>query len=233
VTRAYVLACGGSSADWQSRWEQARADLGLAAPPGSNGATPPERPPDRSADMPRVRVGRWFLIPATAGVALSALAIFLLLDPDAQRPSRPKRPVAATSEPLGRFVGGTDPITDDKDPKKTRCSYDPAVTTIDRVEVNTPDEHFLGEAELRYSPRCRVAWGRFTPSAGMAYLKNATVSIAAKRPATETLGILYKTRFDGQAVFGNILMATQGCVLISVTVTASTGGGTATTDCRP
>jgi hypothetical protein len=67
----------------------------------------------------------------------------------------------------------------------------------------------------------------------MAYLKNATVSIAAKRPATETLGIPYTTRFDGQAVFGNILTETQGCVLISVTVTASTGGGAATTDCRP
>ncbi|MDN3358164.1 DUF2690 domain-containing protein [Actinomadura sp. DC4] len=230
VTRAYVLVCGGSSIEWQSRWERARAELGLPVPPGPNGATPPE-PPAESADVPRSR--RRLLIPATAGVALSVLAVFLLLHPRARLPSRPEKPVSATSEPLGRFMGGTDPIADDKDPKKTRCSYDPAVITIDRVEVNTADEHYLGEAELRYSPRCRAVWGRFTPSAGMAYLKNATVSIAARRPGTGTRGVPYTTRFDGQAVFGNILTRTRGCVLISVTVTASTGGGTATTGCRP
>jgi hypothetical protein len=226
VTRAYVLACGGNSTEWQSRWEQTRTELGLPVPSSA-------APPDQSADTPHSRIGRRLLIPATAGVALSVLAMFPLLHTGAQRPSRPEKPLAATSEPLGRFMGGTDPIADDKDPKKTRCSYDPAVITIDRVEVNTADEHYLGEAELRHSPRCRAAWGRFTPSPGMAYLKNATVSIAARRPSTDTRGIPYTTRFDGQAVFGNILTETQGCVLISVAVTASTGGGTATTGCRP
>ena len=108
--------------------------------------------------MPRVRVRRWLLIPATAGVALSVLTDFCF---SARMPSirATERPVAATSEPLGRFVGGTDPIADDKDPKRTRCSYDPAVITIDRVEVNTLDEHYLGEAEIRYSPRCRGRMG--------------------------------------------------------------------------
>lgn len=223
VTRAYVLACGGDAAEWQSRWEQTRAALGLPVVAPSNGAAPADHRPDESTFRRRA------LLLAAAGLAMAGLAAFLFLDPGSGTP----RPAAATSEPLGRFMNGTDPIADDKDPKKTRCSYDPAVITIDRVEVNTPDEHYLGEAELRHSPRCRAAWGRFTPSAGMAYLKNATVSIAARRPATSTTGAPYTTRFDGQAIFGNILVETHGCVLITVTVKAATGGGAATTDCRP
>jgi Protein of unknown function (DUF2690) len=161
------------------------------------------------------------------------LAAFLVFNPGSHHPGQPNKPATASAEPLGRFLGGTDPITDNKDPKKTRCSYDPAVTTIDRVEVNTPDEHYLGAAELRHSPRCQAAWGRFTPSAGMAYLHDATVTIVASRPATGTTGVPYTTRFDGQAVFGDILVEENGCVLISVIVKAPSGGATATTDCRP
>lgn len=143
------------------------------------------------------------------------------------------RPQSTPSKPLGRYLGGTQSVADNNDPKKTRCAYDPDVATLDKAEINTPDEHYLGEAQLRYSPRCRAAWGRFVPGKGMNYLRNAKVKITAIRPATNTTGIPYETRFDGQAVFGDILLQRDGCVMVNFVVRSSNGGAAGSTDCKP
>lgn len=158
--------------------------------------------------------------------------------PKSSRPRVPiahesPRPQSTPSKPLGRYLGGTQPVADNNDPKKTRCAYDPDVATLDRAELNTSYEHYLGEAQLRYSPRCQVAWGRFDPGKGMNYLRNAKVMITAIRPTTSTTGIPYETRFDGQAVFGNILLQRDGCVMVNVVVRSSNGSAAGSTDCKP
>ena len=95
------------------------------------------------------------------------------------------------------------------------------------------DEHRLGQLELRHDPVCRASWGRFVPSDRLTYLRghSVTVTITARRPATGTTGTSHTTQFDGQPVFGNILLDRSGCVEASVIVNAVEGGGTATTAC--
>jgi hypothetical protein len=155
--------------------------------------------------------------------------------------SRPFKPVLCTCRPgincvagpatSTRFDGPLEPIADNADPKRANCAFDPDVATLDSVEINTTSENFLGIAELRYSPRFRVAWGRFVPSERMTYVKDASVTITARRPTTHTVGTPYTTRYDGQAAFGNILLSHRGCVEITITITAPSGGGSATTRC--
>jgi hypothetical protein len=130
-----------------------------------------------------------------------------------------------------RFNGPPELVADNADPKRTGCAFDPQVTTLDKVEINTPAGNLLGIAELRYSPSFHVAWGRFVPSERMRYVKNAMVTITAYRPATRTTGTPYITSYDGQAAFGNILLSRLGCVEITITITAPSGGGSATTRC--
>jgi hypothetical protein len=66
----------------------------------------------------------------------------------------------------------------------------------------------------------------------MTYLGAATITIVAARPATGTVGVRYRTPFDGEDAFGNILETGPGCVKATVTVRAPTGGGTETTGCK-
>lgn len=151
-----------------------------------------------------------------------------------QRLGRPTRRTQ-DKRPRARIVGGIEQVADNADPKRSRCAEDPAgVFTLDAVEVNTRNQEFLGVAELRYSPTFRAAWGRFVPGDRLKYLRaEATVTIVARRPATNTVGTPFAIRFDGQAVFGNILLTELGCVEVTVTIDSPTGSGTARTAGRP
>jgi hypothetical protein len=153
-----------------------------------------------------------------------------------RRPAADERSPASTDDPVlrrSRYSGAEQEIADDADPKRTGCAADPAgVLTLDSVEVTTADHEFLGNAELRHAPTYRVSWGRFVPSNRMLYLRaRGTVTVAARRPATGTHGRPYSTGFDGQAVFGAILLTSPGGVEVTVTVQSSAGSGTATTAC--
>ncbi|WP_250036438.1 helix-turn-helix domain-containing protein [Paractinoplanes maris] len=138
-------------------------------------------------------------------------------------------------EPGGtpRFVGRDEPVADNADPKRCGCAADPAaVRTLDRVEVHTARQELLGVAELRHSPAHQASWGRFVPSDRMLYLRmDATITIVARRPATGTVGRPFTATFDGQAVYGDILLVEPGPVEIVVTVESPAGGGSATTAC--
>lgn len=225
VTSAYVRACGADPDEWLARWQEARSAVGPLAAPGP--PKPPDPVPQRVPGWPRALLAVLVLV---AGGA----CVVLIIPWSSGHPSPASSGSSGTpTQSLGRFIGGTEPIADNNDPKKTGCAYEPQVATLDQVEVNTIDEHYLGDAELRHSPQCGVAWGRFTPSAAMKYLKNATVTIEADRPATNTTGIAYRTHFDGQAVFGNILTEQHGCVQIKVVVRSATVQGSAATACKP
>ncbi|MEV7971299.1 DUF2690 domain-containing protein [Sphaerisporangium sp. NPDC088356] len=124
-------------------------------------------------------------------------------------------------------------VEDNADPKTTGCTYDPQVATLDRVEIETAGGLRLGEVELRHSPQCMAAWGRFTPNSAMTPLTHARVRIVADRPATNTAGSAYEIKADGHEIFGNILSEKSGCVQITVTITADNVAGSAVTACKP
>ncbi len=233
VTAAYVAACGGDVEQWHASYRAVRKELNLAEDDRSPRMTPQPRDV-QAAIRTRLPTIRRITIPVAAAVVLAAVLIVVVRSVGTNKPTAstvPTRgPLAATSAPA-RFAGAREPVADNADPKQSRCAYDVGVTTLDSVEVNTATENFLGVAELRHSPGCHVAWGRFTPSDRMTFMHSATVTITARRPATHTTGMPYTTRFDGQAVFSNILLEQHGCIEITVTVTAPSGGGSATTAC--
>ena len=222
VTRAYVDACGGDVDQWRERWDAARADLGLPLPTV-------DVPPVQSPGLPVA--GRTL---AFAGIGIVILLVGLTAWMGRDRDPATSTPAVTTSpgEMSARFVGSQEPTTDGADPKRAGCSYDDAVTTLDSVEVNTTDNHFLGAAELRYSPACRAAWGRFTPGEAMTYLNSAAVTILARRPTTGT-ETSFETYFDGQAVFGNILLEDGGCIEVVVVIRSAEGVTSGTTGCAP
>jgi hypothetical protein len=236
VTHAYVQGCGGDIAEWRARWQATRAELGFPAePPAQDYQAALLAEEVTGAIQGGLMAGGRRPMLIAAGVVLAAGAAAALM----WSVGHAHTTMSGTSgrarfsaEPAARFAGSPEPIADNNDPEKTGCAYDPAVTTLDSVDIDTAAENLLGVAELRYSPRCQVAWGRFVPSNRMAYFKNAVIIITATRPGTYTAGTSYRTRFDGQDVFGNILTTRQSCVEITVTVRAPTGGGTETTHCE-
>lgn len=155
--------------------------------------------------------------------------------PPAPPATRREARVAAEPVRTPRFLGRHEAVADNADPKRSRCASDPAgVVTLDRVEVHTARQELLGVAELRHAPTHRAVWGRFVPSDRLFYLRaESAITIVARRPATGTVGNPYTATFDGQAVYGAILLVEPGPVEITVTVECSAGGGSATTACLP
>ncbi|GAA4475257.1 helix-turn-helix domain-containing protein [Phytohabitans houttuyneae] len=244
VTRAYVQVCGGDVEEWHQLWTTAREKAGYPIPTQQS-----EEPiavklasevPSLALRLTAVlgRRRRPLLVGAGSVVLIIVMvggALWYTSEPTATEATSPSpaasRPV---SEAPARFVGGSELLADNADPKKSGCAADPAkVTTLDAVQVNTLDEHLLGIAQLRHAAECHASWGRFEPSDRLTYLPGPfTVKITAHRPATGTVGTPYMTEFDGQPVFGNILLDTAGCVEITVEVKSPHGDGTATTACH-
>jgi len=232
VTKGYVRACGGPVDEWHGRWLAVRAEV---TPVAEHHRVPVA--PRRRRFAPLVGIVAALILAGT----LTAWAV--ANDPaDTDRTGReqvlpfPGSPAASVSrEPTARFPGsGGEAVQDDADPKKSGCADHPdTIQELDRVQVNTLNENLLGVAVLRHSPECHASWGRFEPSARLTFLSGPVrVTITAHRPATGTVGTAYSTAFDGQPVFGNILLDTAGCVEITVRVEAPHGGGEATTHCK-
>jgi len=231
VTQGYVRACGGPVEVWHDRWLAVRAEVGPPAGAGPPATAVPPDPPRR----------RWVAIAVVAvavmaGGALAAWHVTRDPAPAARTTGALVLQAPAASSPAtARFPGsGSEAVEDNADPKKSGCADNPAsIQDLDRVQVNTLNENLLGVAVLRHSPKCHASWGRFEPSDRLKYLSGPIhVTITAHRPATGTIGTAYTAAFDGQPVFGNIMLDTTGCVEITVRVDAPDGGGEATTDCK-
>jgi transcriptional regulator with XRE-family HTH domain len=237
VTSAYVQACGGDPETWRDRWRAIASDAGLLADAsrpttgkdGSGQRADPSEVPGRWASQRRTNRAALVILAAALVVGAGTAGILSSRSAPNQAPLHAANPAQASP---ARFEGASQPITDNSDPKRTQCAFDPGLKTLDSVEINTAAENLLGIAELRYSPRCHAAWGRFVPSARMTRIKEATITITAQRPATKTSGTRYRVAFDGQAAFGNILRTQRGCVVVTIVVRASGGGGTGVTHCQ-
>lgn len=233
VTLAYVSACGGDLDEWRTRWHEVREELGLpvADDPVTAGDANVETRPWRSRRrLALIFVGAGLFV----AVAVATWA-YVAFQPSATATTGSHTTDAQESSARARFLTAgplsAQPVVDGADPKRSGCGSDPKVTTIDSVEVNASDEHFLGVAELRYSPACHVVWGRFTPATDSIRLAGSVVAITAERMRDAPTTTLYQTAYDGQAVFGNILLLDHGCVRITVAITMLSGKASATTNC--
>ncbi|GLZ39718.1 DUF2690 domain-containing protein [Actinokineospora sp. NBRC 105648] len=228
VTLAYAQACDGDLDEWRARWHDVRRLSGKATAVEEAPAAENPLPPLPSTLGLRA-LRRWWWI-AAAVVASVVGTIALLPKGDAPQLPQPTEPsTSARFDPTGDL--SAQPVADGADPKRSSCASDPLVATLDSVEINSSDEHFLGVAELRYAPRCAAAWGRFTPADNSVRLAGAMVAITARRSDDQPTEKSYETAFDGQAVFGDMVLPRDGCVEVTVRITALTGNASARTRC--
>jgi hypothetical protein len=220
VTLAFVQACAGNTDEWQTRWHDCRRELGLADDDEFEPAQPV------APTVPSFRMRPMWIV--SAAVLLAGIALAAVLVSNQSPPA--SSPASTRFVPHGPL--SAQPVIDGADPKRTLCASDPGVRTLDSVEVNTPGEEFLGVAELRFSPRCDVAWGRFTPAPGNLRLTGAMVTITSRRERDHPASAPFTVQFDGQADFGNILVIRNGCVETTVLVgTPRSGQAQSTTRC--
>jgi hypothetical protein len=205
VTLGFVRACHGDVAEWERRWRELDAagapdggpehDPPPATPPEPPG-TPPE-PPARARRAPPRRL--WLGIVSLAAVAACAVVIVELT----ASPSRPQ-------------PGQANPVADGSDPGRAGCGTD--AVTMATVRVHFPASQLSGDVELRYSPHCHAAWGRFEPADGWNPGPGTMVTVWTVRPADQATQS-YAVEFGGEAIIGNMLMTARGCVQAEVTMT--------------
>lgn len=234
VTLAFVRACGGDPEEWNRRWHDAEHAITLAVPPcddatrepdwilsaepqdaAAPAAPPVRKPPER---RPWTRIG---FRPAVVAMALLVAATAVAVPIAAVvtvavvwiRDSAPSA-IAASSSPQSQ-PGKTDPVADGSDPTRAGCGTD--AVTMASTRVHFPTDQLSGQVDLRYSPHCHAAWGRFEPADGWRPGPGTMVTVWTIRPADQATQS-YSVEFGGESVIGNLLMTARGCVAAEVTV---------------
>jgi hypothetical protein len=208
--RGFVLAIGLDEAEadaWEQRRIQALQDYQArrdAAPPDISEGMPSGR---RHADR-RLTIGA-----ASLAVALAVAVIATQLIGGSKPGSSHAH---ASTGGLARGVGQPS-AADGADPKNSGCALDPAVTTLDSAEVDYKGRP-AGLGELRYSPRCGVAWARFQPFPLAKVPAGAIIHVNVYRPGTRVSEETFQAHYVGAAVYGNVLQSTANCVYAGVTI---------------
>jgi hypothetical protein len=134
-----------------------------------------------------------------------------------------------TSQRISQQAGKTDPVADGSDPGRAGCG--PDAVTMASTRVHFPTSQLSGEVELRYSPHCRAAWGRFEPAKTWSPGPGTMITVWTIRPADQATQS-YSVEFGGEAIIGNMLMTARGCIAVEVTVVrGETESPVATTAC--
>lgn len=115
-----------------------------------------------------------------------------------------------------RGAGAADPIADGSDPNRAGCG--PDAVTLATTNVHFPTDQLSGEVDLRYSPHCHAAWGRFEPESGWNPGPGTMVTVWTIRPADQATQS-YTVEFGDEAIIGNMLMTAHGCVAAEVSMT--------------
>jgi hypothetical protein len=256
VTLGFVKACGGDVAGWERRWRE----LNATANPDGESDRPPgywQGEPDLltvgtgdfTADLAADREpdpaqhgepARWRRIElrqlqsgmlTVASMAICAVALINLgVKLDSVMSGNGSAAGTATSQLMSQQAGKTDPVADGSDPTRAGCSFD--AVTMAATRVHFPTSQLSGEVELRYSPHCRAAWGRFEPTATWKPGPGMMVTVWTIRPADQA-NEYYSVEFGGESVIGNMLMTARGCIAAEVTmVRGATESPVAATTCR-
>jgi hypothetical protein len=159
--------------------------------------------------------------------ALVAAAVVVVLRAETPSPVN----AGAPTQPTQPQPGNADPIADGSDPGRAGCG--PDAVTMAHTRVHFPTDQLSGEIELRYSPHCHAAWGRFEPANGWNPGPGTMVTVWTIRPADQATQT-YSVEFGGEVIIGNILMTAHGCIAAETTmVRGQITSPVATTACVP
>ncbi len=185
-------------------WTKRRVHLPTQFVPAEPDADAPEVPEHE----PR-RLRRLALIAGIAGLIVVAgvVTTATLASIDAPSHGAP----AVTSSTLVVVPGAVDGA----DPKVTGCAT--GAITADSVEVFDPPGYLIGVLELRFSAACGTSWGRFAPTLALGATPPVRLEIDLHRLA-DSGAALYGIAYDGQAVYGNMLLSRSECVYAELTV---------------
>jgi hypothetical protein len=120
---------------------------------------------------------------------------------------RPDAPVVAA--PAWDFQ----PLFDGSDPENSGA-YADAVTVHARKVALTSRRQLIGEIELRYSPRCHAAWGRFTGYPGLVkialYRHKVDLVVGVTRGPPNPSRHTYETEYGFDASWGALVLTGEG-----------------------
>jgi hypothetical protein len=204
--RGFVLALGLDGAEAEA-WEQRRIQA-LQDYQAQRDAALPDAP----ADLP-ARQRRLTLTAATLVLAL-ALALTAASFISGSKPQTSRAHATAHGLP---GTAGLATARDGSDPKDSGCALDPGLVTLDSAEVDYQGRP-AGLDELRYSPRCGVAWTRFQPFPQARIPRGAIIHTDIFRPGTGNTEEAFQAPYVGAAVYGNVLQSTASCVYAAVTI---------------
>lgn len=217
ATMAYVAACGGDEDEWRQRWQTVADAIGPHQP-SVTGLTdqvrtgPDSQPPVFDRPSTRALVKRLiFVVPAL--VVLVVFGAWLI----ARSLGRPIQvPASVTGTPVS--AGPSAPtISDHLDPKVAGCTDD--AVDLQAVLVMDDSGYRYGTVELRYSPHCRAAWVRYTPTTPVAKPTTASIVITRDKPADRAH---FTSSITDGAIYSDLLLFAGGCLEGSVTVNPAT-----------
>ena len=232
VTLGFVQACGGDVAEWEHRWRTLDNDRLARGEHADDPLICWDLPEELTRDLissspgrPRHGMSQRLSFLALAAVVVCAGTITGLVI----RSSGKNGPPATAQMGRSGRLAVADPIADGSDPNRAGCG--PGAVTIVATRVHFPAAQLSGEVELRNSPRCRAAWGRFEPADGWKPGPGTMVTVWTIRPADQATQS-YTVEYGGEAIIGNMLMTARGCVAAELTVARGTvQSPVATTEC--
>lgn len=127
---------------------------------------------------------------------------------------RPAGPAGPTGP-----AGSTGPagLTGSAGLAEPRQTWHPGGPTLAAAEVCGEDGTPIGRLELRYSPGCRAAWLRFTPS-GTGAGQRMQVLLGVERATSDTAAATFTSQVRDGAVHSDLLLSSPGCVTARATV---------------
>ncbi|MET7419654.1 DUF2690 domain-containing protein [Dactylosporangium sp. NPDC005555] len=249
LTLAFVRACGGDDDAWRERWLREHDLLhsrpappvppaGRVTPTGTGTEAEAETDAGDAGDAaPPARHGLALGIGIAALVVAIVVAIAVVTGVFTAAPKSGSQAGSQSVSQAGSDAttgasappAGAQAVADGSDPQEQRCQLD----AVSPHTVPIPDAY--GTLTLRYSPHCRAAWPLFVSTERVP--TGATVRLRARRPsdgAVSSFDYPYMVHPQVFSVFGNVLGTAQGCVSVSVEVTAPQNGAplaTAETPC--
>ena len=107
---------------------------------------------------------------------------------------------------------------DGADPRQSGCAEGAVDLDVADVAILRPLQRVYGRVFLRYSPGCLSAWPRFEDNAMTP--RGSRLLLATIRPADHR-ETDYADVFQGEWVWGNMLQATRGCVMVKAVLTVA------------
>ncbi len=217
VTLAYVGACGGDAEQWTARWHALQAGQQEQA-----SSEPPRRGRSPLFDGPR----RYLIIGLALVAVITAVAAWAATQPDA----RHSRLATSQAQDRARPSPSSRVPADGDDPKADDCVADATTVASAVVRVTSlavaaghrfPAGTVIGTVELRYSPRCRAAWGRLTPTVAFDHPKSGRESLGVTRPG-DGAAAPFQPGFVEEA-YGDLLVTGHGCLVAYAAFTIADG----------